>query len=278
MSIVAEQGRIQIHVDDPRAEVAKQLCFENKLDVFSSMPEHWTIYVESKATAIAEVAAEVVEGPKKTRKPRAPKATKTVVEAPPDEAHTKIQMWEGEGRSILTQLAEIVIDDQITMDFIGELGRAAFEKRKEIDALRQHLKAPSLEAGRRVDNLCKPSIDLFRKIEDECHRLEAQARAAIKAAEAEALRKIEASGGIADAATLVVAHGINRLELASTSTEKVEWVWECTNFEEVPPEYKMVVLNQDLIDKSVQVHKTETKIPGIRVSQKITVGNKAVRR
>lgn len=233
---------------------------------------------QEQLAIVEEIRAELVTPePKKARKPRAAKAL-AATDAGQEAAEAQAKAWEEEARKQLFELASFVIDDQIAMDAIGELQREAFDQRKAIEAQRQFLKAPSLEQGRRIDNLFKPAIGCWTSVEEACQKLQSHARAAMRAAEDAALKAIEASGGQADAAALVVAHGGVRLEMPETSREVVSWEWTATDEDKVPEQFKLHILNHKLIDAMVQTHQGDTDIPGIRVTRVVDVVNKAVRK
>lgn len=237
---------------------------------------------EEQLAIVEEIRAELVEvtPAKKTRKPRAAKAAaKAAAQADAGEESAKAQAlaWEQEARGQLQELATFVIRDQTDMDAVGELQREAFEARKQIDAQRAFLKAPSLEAGRRIDNMFKPAMGCYASVEEACKELQSNARAAMRAAEDAALAAIEASGGHADAASLVVAHGGVRLEIPETSREVVRWEWTATDPDKIPEAYWVRTLNHKLIDEMVRAHQGDTDIAGVQVHRVVEVKNKAVR-
>lgn len=233
---------------------------------------------EEQIAIVEEIRAELVTTePKKPRKPRAAKAL-APTDAGQEAAEAQAKAWEEEARKQLFELASFVIDDQIAMDAIGELQREAFEQRKQIEAQRQFLKAPSLEQGRRIDNMFKPAIGCWTSVEQACQKLQSDARATMRAAEDAALKAIEASGGQADAAALVVAHGGVRLEMPETSREVVSWYWSVVDEDKIPNQFKLLVVNTKLIDAMVETHQGGTDIPGIRVTRVVEVVNKAVRK
>lgn len=284
MGLVAAEGQIQVGVDDPFMPLCKELCAQGKLDIFSDMAGHWTIYTASKATAVAEVAAELVEpAPKKARKPRAKREPGTAIVPAGEESVVlaEAKAWEDEARDLLAQLAEFKITNQIAMDLIGEQQRFAFEKRKAIEARRKFLKEPALEMGRRIDNTLKPAIGYWQSYEDACARLQSEARAEMRKAEDEALAKIEAAGGkLVDPEALVVAHGGVRLELPETSRETVSYTWTVIDAAALPEWCFRRVLDTEKIEAFVQIHqmKAPEQVPGLKVERVVDVGNKAVRK
>jgi hypothetical protein len=223
-----------------------------------------------------EVKAELVPETPKKRARKASKPGKTSVEAP-EEALSQLQIWEQAGRERLQILAEFVIEDQESMDLVGELQREAFDQRKEIETLRKHLKEPALEAGRRIDNLCKPVAEFWQKIEDVCKRLQADARAVIRAAELAALKAIEDSGGQGDKDTLFVAHGGQRLELPETSREEVDYEIRIVDISLIPEAYWTKVVNTALIQAQADAYKGKIEIPGVVITEVVKIKNKAVR-
>lgn len=253
--------------------------FDTKDEAVQQLMKLEATVTEEQVAIIEEIKAEIASTPpkaKKTRKKKEPGTQLVQVEAP-DAMKAQAEAWEQEARERLAELAEFRIDCQEAMDLIGELQRTAFTQRKTIDEQRKFLKEPTLEQGRRIDNMFKPALGCWESVEQACKALIADARRADVEAKAAALAAIQATAGDkTDASALVVAHAA-RIELPETSTEVVTWEWECFDEGLVPPDFWKRVLDSALIDEYVATHKGDTNVPGLRVKRVVTVKNKAVR-
>ena len=228
--------------------------------------------------------AEVVETAEKpARRKRRTKAEieasngTAIVPAPADEA---IAQWEQEAKNLLATLALAVIENQAEMDEAGDIKRQAFEKQKQLEAERKDLKAPVLEAGRRIDNKFKPALGYCQAIQDACEKLIVSFRLKAAAEQDAALKAIADSGGtLADESTLVVAHGAEVLALPDTVREVVTYTWRVTDAGAVPDVYWHRVLNAALIDGIVKEKgfAAQQDIPGILIEREIGIVNKASR-
>jgi len=226
--------------------------------------------------------AEVVTAPATVEKPaRRKRRTKAemeateIVPAPADEA---IAQWEQEARNLLATLALAVIETQDEMNEAGDIKRQAFEKQKQLEAERKDLKAPVLEAGRRIDNKFKPALGYCQAIQDACEKLIVTFRLRAAAEQDAALKAIADSGGtLADEATLVVAHGAEVLALPDTVREVVKYSWRTTDAGAIPDAYWHRVLNTELIDAIVKQKgfAAQADIPGILIEREISIANKA---
>lgn len=104
-----------------------------------------------------------------------------------DEALTFTQAAKAEAEEFLELAKETLGDDY---ELAKEVCTQAHERKKELDAKRKYLKAPSLEAGRRIDELFMPPIRLLDEvislgkgiIQREIERKRAEQAAALQAA------------------------------------------------------------------------------------------------
>jgi hypothetical protein len=207
----------------------------------------------------------------------AAKSGTEIVPAPADEA---IALWEQEAKHLLATLALAVIETQDEMDEAGGIKRAAFEKQKQLESERKDLKAPVLEAGRRIDNKFKPAIGYCEAIQNACEKLIVTFRLKAAAEQDAALKAIAESGGtLADESTLVVAHGAEVLALPDTVREVVTYSWRVTDAGAIPDVYWHRVLNHALIEGIVKEKgfAAQADIPGILIERNIEIANKASR-
>ena len=236
-------------------------------------------------TEVAEVV--VTEPAAPEAKPRRKRRTKEEIAAangtaivPSNEPDTAIALWEQEAKDLLGKLALAVIESQDEMNEAGDIKRAAFEKQKQLEAERKDLKAPVLEAGRRIDNKFKPALGYCQAIQDACEKLIVTFRLKAAAEQDAALKAIADSGGtLADESTLVVAHGAEVLALPDTVREVVTYTWRVTDAGAVPDVYWHRVLNAALIEGIVKEKgfAAQQDIPGILIERQIGIANKASR-
>lgn len=242
------------------------------------------------------IVAEIVEELKSTppAKAKRKRRTKAEIEAAggstaivpaKDEYKVEIQAWEVEAQDLLETLgmtAEMAKDSpsdvtQTDMDELGGIQRAAFEKWKQLEEKRKYLKELPLEQCRRIDNEFKPAQGYCKAIEKAAQDIQALVRKAAAEAQDKALAAVAASGGEADASTLVVAHGANVLQLPQTSREVVTWRAEIFDTALLPDWAWKRVIDREAIDALVQAKGSDADIPGVRIYREVQIVNKAVR-
>lgn len=198
--------------------------------------------------------------------------------APEPELAVKAEGWAKEARDLLQLLAVADIETQADMDELGTIQRQAFEKGKQLTEERLKLTRPIDATKTGIMNLFKPAIGYWGAIEEACKQKIQVFREAAKAEQDLALAAVAATGGEADPATLVVAHGQGVLMLPATSGEKITYTWTAADEKKVPEEYFMRVLDNEKISLEVDRKGLKTEIPGIRVERHVGIVNKAVRK
>lgn len=230
---------------------------------------------------MAEVVAVTVEKPaRKKRRTKAEMEAERGTQIVPSNEPDSVSLWEQEAKDLLGKLALAVIETQAEMDEAGDIKRSAFEKQKQLEAERKDLKAPVLEAGRRIDNKFKPALGYCQAIQDACERLIVTFRKQAAAEQDAALKAIADSGGtLADESTLVVAHGAEVLAVPDTVREVVTYTWRVTDAGAIPEHFWQRVLNQALIDGLVREKgfAAAQDVPGILIEREISLANKASR-
>ena len=188
--------------------------------------------------------------------------------------------------------ALVIVDDAQCKFWVGETLPRVKGYFKRLEDKRRSRMRPLLEAGKAIDDLFRPSLDLLGEIEkrikaaytvfrrkqaDEALRLaaerareEAERRAqnAINAA-----AQLEAQGRDAEAVALVervieaplppvTTAAPPPVKIRGVSTRKV-WRWEIENEAEIPREY--LCADRERITARVKTFGAESGIPGIRV-------------
>ena len=173
--------------------------------------------------------------------------------APLDPITAELAEQEAEAKEGAGQLETIDIQTPEVAAMFDELLQDAHTKIKMLEAKRKEMKAPSLEAGRKVDELFKPAINAFEtlkrqiktKIQDWYDRQAAEQRAAL-------------------------AEGTPEAALASLPPETTNhtgvqkrWRWEVENENLVPR--KFWTIDAALIEAEARrVGHANVSIPGIR--------------
>lgn len=226
----------------------------------------------------AEVQAEVVETPKKARKPRAKKEAAPSALATEPALEEKVSEREAKARAALASIAAWEIDTQDAMELAGKIEAQAVAERKELEAQLKEITGPMRAAEKKVRDLFRPAIGYYEQIEEALKGKVRHFRLAAAAAQDAALKAIAESGGKADASTLAIAHGAEVLALPSNLREKVYHTWKCINFEEVPAAYKRYVLDEAMISAVVNRDGMQAQIPGVVVERQVDIHNKATRK
>lgn len=242
---------------------------------------------EQVVEVVAEVVVEPGSGPKKRKRrtkaemqlaAQKPGETEVVFNpAPAPAVEELVKGYELAARTELAELALFEIGDQADMDLVGAMQREAFERSKLLESKRKELTAPLDQTKKGIMNLFKPALDFCTAIEKACKEKQAAFRLAVAKRQDEALAAVQAAGGAPDAATLVVAHGGEALDLPATSREIVEWTWVTVDATKVPEQYWKRVLDIDLINATVKCKGGQTDIAGIEVTRTVRIANKAVR-
>lgn len=236
-----------------------------------------------------EIVAELVPDKRPTTAPPKPKRkrrTKAEIEAGTalvvapaevDPLREELEAYALAAKAKLHVIATVAIETQEEMDELGEWQREAFENVKKITERRLRITRPMDASKTEVMNQFKPVLGFWTALEKGCKERIAAFRLAVQAEQDAALKAVQASGGDADASTLVVAHGANVLELPPTSSERVTFKWTVTDANAIPEQYWQRVLDQAKITLDVDRGGFSTDIPGIRIEREVTIVNKAVR-
>ncbi len=151
----------------------------------------------------------------------------------------------------------------------------ASQRRADVGALlkllednRKSLKAPLLEAGRRVDGLFKPSTAPLEKAEEILIKLLKDAATARDAAERAAMLAAEAAAAKQDDGAVMAALAqVPTTPLASTGgSTKVKWVVDHIDVSKLDRSYVKEVADEDKIDgelRAANAAGTEPRITGV---------------
>ena len=236
-----------------------------------------------KEALVAEIVEELKEpAPKRKRRTKAEieaakGTTLAKAEPPKPELTEQAKQWADQAREELELIALCEIESQADMDEMGLKQREAFEKVKELEAERTKLTKPLLETKRGIDDLFKPAVGYWKAIEEACKVKIGAFRKLAAEAQDRALAAVAASGGQADASTLVVAHGANVLQLPEATREVVKWRAEIFDTGLLPEWCWKRVIDREAIDALVQAKGSDADIPGVRVYREVQIVNKAVR-
>ncbi len=196
---------------------------------------------------------------------------------PKAELATEAQRWASEAKEQLEMIALCEIESKADMYDMGLLQRASFEKVKELTAKRLELTRPIDAAKKGIMDLFKPAIGFHEAIESAAKKKIEGFRLEAARAQDAALAAVAASGGEADRATLVVAHGGQVLALPETSREVISWRATIVDSSQLPEWCWKRVIDREAIDAMVTSKGSEAKIPGVLVERVVTIANKAVR-
>lgn len=239
---------------------------------------------------VSEGVAEVVEAEKPKRKrrtkaemeaargaqPAGSEPTAALVKAPAVEE--RVSGYEAKARDMLEAISVWEIQSQEHMDLAGKIEAQAVAERKKLEAELKEITDPIRAAEKKVRDLFKPAIGYCKATEEALKLKVKQFRLAAAAAQDAALKAIAESGGVADASTLMVAHGAEVLALPENLREKVYFTWKCTDFAKVPESLKRYVLDEAMITAVVDRDGLQAQIPGIEITREVDIHNKAVRK
>jgi hypothetical protein len=216
---------------------------------------------------------EVVETKPKKKRASA-KAKKAAAEPISTQVEEALAATEAQASETLAFVASWSIQDQAEMDDAGALLAQCVAKKRELEAELKEITAPMRLAEKRVRDKWKPAIAYLE-----------QSEAAIKGAmrsfelqrlqeQKEAQRLVAESGGQVDAATLVVAHGQNQVQLASQVSSRQLRRWRIINESLIPEKYFVRLLNEKAIDAELKLVGGKLAIPGIEVYEDVEIKNK----
>ena len=157
------------------------------------------------------------------------------------------------------------------------------KKAKEIEAKRQELKAPILDAGRKVDDLFKPALAVLAAAEEsikkqmvtwqreqERIRREAEEKARIELEKAERARiKAIEKGDVTKVAKLeekvatIAATVAEAPQVAKVKGFSITEIWsaQIVDVSKIPREY--MIPDQERLDGLAKAHKENLSIPGV---------------
>lgn len=133
----------------------------------------------------------------------------------PEAARVEIEPTRANLTQALEMASALPLDCQERLDGMGKIRGFAVQARDWLDDRRKYLKAPSLEAGRRIDDAFKPSLDLAKAV-IECVDTRLKAFRS-EQRDAQDAATVAAGQGVQDAATLVAVRG-GELELPEQVT------------------------------------------------------------
>jgi len=223
----------------------------------------------------AEVVAGAPEGaidasPKRGRKKAAPKKTDAL--ATVDQA--LISAEEKEGKEALEFISKWEITEQRHMELAGELMVDLRKRKKALTEMLKSITDPIRAAEKSARDIFKPGLGYLDSAESALNKLMSSFLDKQKQERLLALQAVEASGGKADAATLVVAHGHGALEAPDALSERTEYEIKVLNIAEVPAHYTITTLNMAAVQAHAKATRGGVPIPGLEITAHTKLGFK----
>lgn len=168
----------------------------------------------------------------------------------------------------LEQIRLMPMDTDQNMELAGKIRERAKARIGLLEKQYKTVADPLNAALKAARNLINPNKDFYESIVKVIDKRLNEAYQARKALQAQALARVEAVGGKADAATLAVAHDTPELPSSVKVTETFEYVVK--SFKDLPDEYK--IHNHIKIMAVLKEKGMEANIPGIEVRSVAQIG------
>ncbi len=136
------------------------------------------------------------------------------------------------------------------------------ESERQLDEVRKHLKAPSLEAARRIDELFMPQIKVRQRLKQHLKTAVGGYQQEQAEAAARALREATSQAEVARTVAAIAPP-------PTGMSEREDWDFEIIDLALVPREY--LVLDTAKVRSEVRASKDKTTIPGIRAVRRTTM-------
>lgn len=225
--------------------------------------------MEQLQTEIVNAAPEgaLDASPKRGRKKAAATSNKSDADAPLAPVDRSfLSGEEKEGREILEFISSWQIADQKHMNVAGELMTEIRKRKKALQEMLKSITDPIRAAEKAARDGFKPSLGFFDSAESALNRLMSSYLDEQKRIQLEALKAVEESGGRADAATLVVAHGHNNLEAPEDLSTRTEYDIEVLDITLVPKHYTVTTLNAAAVKEAAKASRGSIEIPGLKIT------------
>ena len=219
-----------------------------------------------------EIQAEVVK-PKRGR-PKKDKPSTSTVALVID--RTSIDLAEAWAKESLEVLRAFEITSQEDMDDVDAFLEETDATKKKLAAELKEITKPLRDEEKVARDCFRVAQGLVESVDATLREIKRKHELAQREKQRAALAAVAATGGEADAKTLVVAHGHENVQ-SSTTNSRTVWRWEVEDATKIPDGYYMRVLNKELIDELVKENGGKTEIPGIKVIEDVAIARKGSR-
>jgi hypothetical protein len=175
-------------------------------------------------------------------------------------------------KKALELIKALVVDDDESMAVADKMLAQIATQKKAVHARQLEEKRPHLDAEREIGEKYKPALTLYKKCEEALRDKIREPLRLQREAQARALAKVEAKGGVVGKETLAVAHGRTQIEKPQGIVETSELMWEVEDIKKVPRKY--LCLSDEAVQLALSVGTLD--IPGLRIWREWDIRRKGV--
>lgn len=175
-------------------------------------------------------------------------------------------------QQVLARLQALPISTQEDLDKLGDFAGQVQTRIKELETQRKTVTDPLNQAVKEINSWFRPVTDTCKAVVSSCKEMIQDRLKAMQAEQDKALRLVEAGGGVADRATLMLAH--DSVEAPANVSARTSLSYRVVHDALIPQRYWKRVLDHDAIMSEIDLHGKATDIPGLEI---IVIGSLTVR-